>query len=348
MRRILVLGVIALLFAPFLLQAAGGIYFGYNVSNGVRNLVPTLTGRYLVYQQPVERQETYPRTDYRTVTWRGELESEALREASGLAVSPQNDTLFYSINDSGNEPVLFALDDRGSHTGSWSLAYDGFHDFEDLASFSLDGRAYILVADTGDNFRWRNDLKLLVFPEPDATLTEVALEAAWIIPFTYPEGYRDCEAVAVDEAAGEILLVSKGHVPAEVFRLPLQPKTSAIQVAEPIARLDQLPQPTLRDLREDPVWGDYRSTPTALDLRGNQVVIVTYRDAYLYSRAPGRDWAETFRSRPARVALPKIDGLESGALTRSGQQLLLVGERPEGIDRMGVYLVDLAPAPDQG
>ena len=43
MRRILVLGVIALLFAPFLLQAAGGIYFGYNVSNGVRNLVPTLT-----------------------------------------------------------------------------------------------------------------------------------------------------------------------------------------------------------------------------------------------------------------------------------------------------------------
>jgi len=343
MRRFLIAGAVAFLLAPFLLQAAGGLYLGYNVFNGVINLMPVLTGRYLVYQQPVERLESYPPTDYRTVIWRGELESEALEEASGLAVSLRDDTLFYSINDSGNEPVLFALDDRGNHAGSWPLAYDGIHDFEDLASFSLEGQPYILVADTGDNFRWRNDLKLLVYPEPQGNALTASLEPAWVIHFRYPEGYRDCEAVAVDEAAGEILLISKGHIPAEVFRLPLKPASNAVQVAEPVARLEQLPQPTLRDLREDPDWGDYRSTPTALDVRGRRAVVVTYRDAYLYDRGQEASWAETFRSAPRRVALPYINGLESGALTLSGQKLFVVGERDEDVGRMGVYEVTLDP-----
>ena len=52
-----------------------------------------------------------------------------------------------------------------------------------------------------------------------------------------------------------------------------------VVTAEPVVVLDGIPQPTERDLREDPSYGAYSSMPTAFDIHGRDAVVVTYKEA---------------------------------------------------------------------
>src|SRR5690606_35887206 len=99
-------------------------------------------------------------------------------------------------------------------------------DWEDLAAFRFEGRDWLLVADTGDNGGLRRTLQLHVFEEP-ARVADGVLRPAWTIVFRWPDGPRDCEAVAVDPVRGEVLLVSKRRQPPELFALPLRPPPGA-------------------------------------------------------------------------------------------------------------------------
>src|SRR3546814_6484051 len=95
---------------------------------------------------------------------------------------------------------------RGGLQATFQVAGVAKTDWEDIAAFELDGRRYLLVADTGDNGGLRRSLQLHVIEEP-ASLDEVAqhapLEPAWSIAFRWPDGARDCEAVAGDARRGE-------------------------------------------------------------------------------------------------------------------------------------------------
>src|SRR3546814_1299695 len=107
---------------------------------------------------------------------------------------------------------MVAISTRGGLQATFQGAGVAKTDWEDIAAFELDGRRYLLVADTGDNGGLRRSLQLHVIEEP-ASLDEVAqhapLEPAWSIAFRWPDGARDCEAVAVDARRGEVLLISK-------------------------------------------------------------------------------------------------------------------------------------------
>ena len=74
-------------------------------------------------------------------------------------------------------------------------------------------------------------------PKPAAPL-----KPAWSIAFRWPDGARDCEAVAVDAARGQILLISKKRQPPELFALPLRPRGSGLQVARKLGTLAGVPR----------------------------------------------------------------------------------------------------------
>ncbi|MEI6861188.1 MAG: hypothetical protein WCL04_02950 [Verrucomicrobiota bacterium] len=116
----------------------------------------------------------------------------ALPEASGLAASRRADGLLWSHNDSGGQPVLYALDAKGGLRGKLRIAGVKNTDWEDLASFELDGRAWLLVADTGDNDERRKDCALLIIAEPDpadlASDRELTAPVAWRVPVRWPDG----------------------------------------------------------------------------------------------------------------------------------------------------------------
>jgi hypothetical protein len=82
-----------------------------------------------------------------------------LPEASGLAVSRRTPGRLWTHNDSG-EPILFALDTRGSVTGRVRLSGAGVEDWEAIAVGPCGSNACIYVADIGDNETGRNRITI--------------------------------------------------------------------------------------------------------------------------------------------------------------------------------------------
>ena len=341
-RRWLALTAVMIGILPLLLHAVFGFYHNRDVTSGIQSLFTSFHGDIRVFRPGMLHEPPVPPLRRRLdVTWSGDLENPALVEASGLAASNRDADLYFAVNDSGNEPRLFLLDRTGADLGSWPFSYPKHHDIEDLSAFTFEDRPYLLVADTGDNFFWRRTLTVFVAAQPLAAelSPDSEIEIAWSIRFTLPDGYRDIEAVAVDETSESVLLVSKRRVPAEVYQIPLQPTNEVVE-AQHIADL-VLPQPTERDFREDPEYGFGRSMPTALDIAGNYLMVQTYSDAFLYEKEPGERWQAALGRVPVRIPLPYIWGLESGSFSAGGDAWVVTGEREDQVNRTGVFEVDL-------
>ena len=334
---------IALLLLAFLLLAVSpfvyymGISFsqGYDVENALRYyFADRQTGTTIGEDKvPVVSLE---------VTWAGDVENHRLLEASGLAQSSISPGILFSINDSGNDPELFALDSRGNDLGFWKVDTEKNVDWEDVASFMFRDEPYLLIADTGDNFHWRPTVEFIIIrePEPESLAMDAILPVEWKIEVEYPNGYRDCEAVAVDEASETIFFISKRVVPAEVYRVPLKPSTLQVKATR-MALLNTIPQPSEQDKWEDPKYGLNRSQPTAFDIRGNKAVVFTYKDAYLFKRGWRDNWIDAFSKVPARILLPPVYAQEAGLITRSEKFLFVTSEREAGTNRIGLYRVKL-------
>ena len=96
----------------------------------------------------------------------GTLENPKIKEASGLARSTRDPNLFWVISD-GGPSVLHAIDKTGARRGRVKIKKAHNRNWEDLASFQLDGVAYLMIADTGDNNAKRDEVRLYVVEEPD-------------------------------------------------------------------------------------------------------------------------------------------------------------------------------------
>ena len=261
-----------------------------------------------------------------------------LAEMSGMAVSTRHAGVLWTHNDSGDEPVLHAMSVSGELQATITLRDVAHVDFEDLAGFDVDGEPHLLVADTGDNGGIRRELQLHVFREPD-TLADAIVPVAWTLRFRWPDGPRDCEAVAVDARRGEILLISKKRVPAELFRLPLRPRGKGVLTAEPIGSLTGITQPTGDDLIRNPRFGRYRAQITAMDVSrdGRQLAVLNYRRAYLYRRDGDEAWGHAVRRRPQGLGFPWLAQAEAIAFSTDGEFLWISSEHlPAPLLRLAV------------
>src|SRR5688500_8741038 len=155
----------------------------------------------------------------------GSLEAPPKQEASGLAISRHSPDILWTHDDSGGAPVLYAVDTSGKKRGSLRLRGVKNDDWEDLASFQRDGKAWLLIADTGDNDAERDTVRLHVVEEPVVAQLNPAkdIEAApaYSLRLRYEDGSRDCESVAVDPVEGVVYLLTKRDAPARLYRVPL-------------------------------------------------------------------------------------------------------------------------------
>ncbi len=245
-----------------------------------------------------------PTPAYQTHQIAGHLPA-GIPESSGIATSHRDPRLFWTHNDSGGQPVLYGIEPNGIRRGDLRLI--GVHnvDWEDIASFELDGRAWILVADTGDNNGSRHDCALYVVAEPDPAqlvpFQELNVPVAWKIPVHFPDGPHDCEAVAVDAKAGLVYLLTKRTKPPGLYTLPLRPPADApVPAAKPVAHLHDFPQPSAMQKLLPIPTGHYRAEPTAMDFAsdGSAAVVLTYGDVCLFPRKPGETWIEALSRKP--------------------------------------------------
>jgi hypothetical protein len=247
------------------------------------------------------------------------LKSPAVAEASGLAISPTNPDRLWIINDSGSAAEIHRAGVDGADLGKVVVSGVKNADWEDLSSFIHDGKPYLLIADTGDNGSGRSQCQLHVIAEPKPTDREAAV--AWTIAFTYEDGPRDCEAVAVDEKAGKILLLSKRTTPPSLYELPLKPAGKTPVVAR---KAGKVADPLSAGVPPVP----YGTQPTGLAVAsdGKSAAVVTYFRVFLFTRAEGESWETAFARKPVALEPHRLRQAESVGFSRDGKELFAVSE----------------------
>ncbi|SDQ52835.1 hypothetical protein SAMN04489764_1023 [Thermostaphylospora chromogena] len=222
-----------------------------------------------------------------------------ITESSGLAVSRTHKGIVYTHNDSGEEPVFFAVGPDGRTRARFTLRGAAARDWEAMA-LSTDprtGRGVLWFADIGDNLNgaWPN-ISIYRVEEPavlrDATLPAVRYR------FRYADGARNAEGIMVHPRTGRLYVVSKEFA-GSVYIAPKKLRTDRVNV--------------LRRVGPAPIM----ATDAAYSPDGSTFVIRTYISATLYS-APGKV--------VGRISMPPLKQAESIAYTLDGRALLTGSE----------------------
>ncbi len=220
------------------------------------------------------------------------LVNQKVAESSGIAPSRRRQGVFWTHNDSGGGAFIYAFDVKGSDLGTFSVPGAPAQDWEDIASFSSDGKPYLLIADVGDNAARRANCSLHVVEEPE--LPEKGQRVPGVaklvrtLTFSYEDGAGDCEAVAVAPDGKMAYLIKKVvGLTSPVYELPLAAKQAAPLVAKRIAAVP-FPMVTAMDVSAD----------------GRRCVVLTYGPAFEFSRGGNEAWKDAFGRKPARIGMP--------------------------------------------
>lgn len=256
-----------------------------------------------------------------------QIESAQVDELSGLAVSHADPDLLWGHNDSGDVPRLFRIGPHGEDLSEVAVPGADAVDWEDIAAFDWQGRPALLVGDVGDNEALRDHVTLYALSDPGRLGPPRLL---WRLDVHYPDGARDCEGIAVDPLDDAVILISKRDHPQHLYRVRLPataPAPGSVVTAEALGLVTTLPRARFADLFEHPLYSQLDG-PTALDIArdGRSAVVTTYKDAWRYRRAPGQGWAEAFATTPERIALPRLEQAEAGAISADGARLFVSGE----------------------
>lgn len=260
----------------------------------------------------------------------GLVTDKALDEISGMAASQRSGQYLWLLDDDASPARLYSISLRGNRQGSADILGVTTRDWEDLASFTLDGKPYLLIADTGDNGGLRKTLQLHIIPEPENPAADTAVKPAWSITFRWPDGPRDCEAVMVDPLGKQILLISKKRQPPQLFTLPLRPTAQSprILTAKLAGTLAGVPQASARERRDNPTYARLRSQVTAADLapQRDAIAVLTYDNLLVYRRRPEQNWAQALASSPSVRPLGLLLQAEAVAWSRDGSGIYASGE----------------------
>lgn len=215
-----------------------------------------------------------------------------LVENSGITMSGTQPGVFFTINDSGNEPLLFAIDTAGADRGVWRVAQSRNIDWEAVSvgpcghtTRAADGmpNECVYVGDVGDNDGRRPARVIYRVGEPTAERAGfVGSLDAESLTYRYSDGSHDVEAMYV-APNGNTFLITKRRLrsadgqprPALVFELPASAWGSAISpvVADLV---DSLPiVPGSADRRQ--------ITDAALSQDGRRLAVRTYGQIFTFA-----------------------------------------------------------------
>ncbi|HET6648484.1 MAG TPA: hypothetical protein VFH01_14245, partial [Pyrinomonadaceae bacterium] len=156
---------------------------------------------------------------YGAATRLGSLKDPAIRESSGLVASRSTPGFFWTHNDSGDGPFIYAFDSGGAGKGVWRVSGASAFDWEDMSAGpgSIRGQNYLYIGDIGDNNERRSEIIVYRVVEPKinainsrSSKTKPAVtESAEAIHLKYPDGKHDAETLMVHPVTGSIFIVTK-------------------------------------------------------------------------------------------------------------------------------------------
>jgi hypothetical protein len=228
-----------------------------------------------------------------------------LPELSGLAASRRNPGVYWAHNDSGNALVLFGILETGEVVARYPLEGVAAQDVEDIAVGGCGpdapaGATCVVLADVGDNSVDRASVQLVRIPEPAAP-GEGRLQVT-ALPFTYPDGPHNAEALVVDRRGNAYVITKTLTSLGDVYRiegLSTGRIGRAVKVAQLRAPSDKDRLTTAADLHPD----------------GERMLLRTYGHVWEL-RAPGASRVEDLLS-ATPVEVPSAAELQGEAVAYS-------------------------------
>ena len=217
----------------------------------------------------------------------GDLENEKIIESSGLAASRKFPGRFWTHNDSGNKPRLYAFNRKGQHLGTSKIKNAKCDDWEDLAIANINGVSTLIIGDIGNNTRRRDELSIYFADEPENPKKDIKVSRK--IDLTWDGEPFDSEALAYDEQTQEFFLFEKKlGLGNRVFRFTFDPRKMKQTVKAQVIGTLNIPMITAADISSD----------------GKRLAICTYLNGFLFTRKAGETWQKAFRGDAEIVTLP--------------------------------------------
>lgn len=264
----------------------------------------------------------------------GQLQAPPHLETSGLAASRRNPGLLWTHDDSGGAAALYAVKTTGEQVATLKIAGTKNRDWEDIAAYAADGKAWLLIADTGDNDGNRPNVEIHIVEEPVVVAAKAVAElsvrptVSWRI--RYEDGPRDCESVAVDPVERAIYLLSKREDVKRLYRIGMEakPDASGFVVARFVGLAAKLPRPTAAQRGIRGYLGRKIAEPTAMDFsaEGTMAVVLTYGGLYLFPRHGTEPWNEVLGRAPIELPKHGLIQAEAACFSTDGRQIYVAAE----------------------
>lgn len=239
-----------------------------------------------------------------------------LGESSGVAASSRAG-VYWTHNDSGDGPFMYATDSTGRDLGRWRIAGASNRDWEDMAAGPCvvrPGRC-LYLADIGDNSRRRPHVVIYRLEEPEPP-THPAGDSGVVplldsIVLRYADAPHNAEGLAVT-ADGRLLITAKAlRDPALLFWAPADQPHATLAV-----------HCTL-NVRTDPLRGRI-VTGLALSPDGRYLAVRTYSSLHFFRADP--DCSPL--TPPNGVVIPVVETQgEAVAFDHRTDRLVMTSER---------------------
>ena len=248
-----------------------------------------------------------------------------LREASGLVVSRVHPGVFWTHNDSGDEPRLYAIDATAKLLATFEVEGAAARDWEALALGTCPGRSdtsCLYVADVGDNGFERESVAIYIIEEPDPSAGDSTVALLGTVPFTYPDGPHNAEGLAITTGADLVVVTKERDRTTQFFEIP----AADVRIAALDGGMQTLAAGRPLPIEPDPSVGRL-VTDVALNSDGNVLAVRTYSEIYFFR------WPVTEQVEQVAEAcfLGELEPQGEGVAFRDDGRLVLTSEStPEG------------------
>ncbi|MDR3090472.1 MAG: hypothetical protein LBU39_11770 [Desulfobulbaceae bacterium] len=249
------------------------------------------------------------------------LDGGALNEPSALQRSRRFPGLFWTVNDSGGKPELFALNHQGrliqptNGVESVGIAVSPAKNI-DWESLAADERGNLYLADIGNNLSQRRDLTIYQIAEPDPR-HDLFVVPSRVITFSYPEQQTFPDAQLRFDA--EALFWLDGHL--HLFTKHWKDRDNALYRLDISEKSDEARAVFIGVHRLGGMVTAADATPD-----GRRLAVLTYGGVWLFAR----DGKGDFFTAPARwlpIRAKQVEGIAFADDT--GNELWLINEQRE-------------------
>jgi len=254
------------------------------------------------------------------------IKEKSITESSGLAASRSTPGAYWTHNDSGDGPFIYAFDTRGDSLGIFRVTGAHARDWEDMAAGPGPeaNKSYLYLGDIGDNNEARDEVVVYRVPEPALTaatrkLTKVrpgSTEPAEAIRLKYPDGKHDAEALLVHPTTGNIYIVNKVPIANPVVYEATAPFTAGKLVT--LRRIGEIRVPS--------IFGGV-VTGGSISPDGRRVALCDYFQGYeIVLPAGSRDFNDIWKQKMIGFDLGKRKQGESITYRLDGKAFLSTSE----------------------